>query len=146
MVNLLVLALMIGLDLFTKHLAFSSLMGGSKLVLAPMISFSLAKNYGLGFGLGQEFTQLILWGNVIILLIFSYLFYKSKGHNEHIWLLILAGGLGNCWDRYFLGFVRDFILLSWGTWSWPIFNLADIYISIAFFLLMFPKKSQPHSA
>jgi signal peptidase II len=141
MVNCVILALLFLVDVFTKDIAFRTLAFGQNIALAPMISLCLAKNYGLGFGLGQNWTQLILIANLIILLIFSYVFYKNKENNKFIWILVLAGGFGNCFDRYFLGFVRDFILISWGTWSWPIFNIADIYISIAFILLIGTNKS-----
>ncbi len=58
------------------------------------------------------------------------------------WLLIgiLAGAVGNIWDRIQLGYVVDFILwhvrLGGQTYYWPAFNLADSYISVAVVLLL----------
>jgi signal peptidase II len=43
--------------------------------------------------------------------------------------LIIGGALGNVIDRAIYGAVIDFILLSWKSWSWPVFNLADMAIS-----------------
>jgi len=58
------------------------------------------------------------------------------------WLLalILAGAVGNIWDRIQLGYVVDFI--DWyvrinGTeYHWPAFNIADACISVAVVLLL----------
>ena len=46
--------------------------------------------------------------------------------------LIAGGALGNLIDRYFYGFVIDFIDLGW----WPVFNLADSAIVCGGVLLL----------
>jgi len=143
MVNWLIFLILICLDLASKHIAFTFMALGQKINLFSIFSLCLAKNYGLGFGLGQGFTKLITILNILILIIFIRIFHKSddKNHNKTILLLILAGGFGNLFDRVVLGFVRDFMLISWHLWSWPIFNFADVYITLAFLLLLFPRKS-----
>jgi signal peptidase II len=57
--------------------------------------------------------------------------------------ILLAGAVGNLIDRFFLGFVIDFIDFHYQTFYWPIFNVADILISIGVVLLIFSdlKKS-----
>tara|TARA_B110000914_G_scaffold114067_1_gene99760 strand:+ start:574 stop:801 length:228 start_codon:yes stop_codon:yes gene_type:complete len=58
--------------------------------------------------------------------------------NEYIALsFILAGALGNLYDRIFLGYVIDFIEIHYGNFYWPIFNIADISISIGVILLLY---------
>ncbi|MBK6687114.1 MAG: signal peptidase II [Deltaproteobacteria bacterium] len=42
--------------------------------------------------------------------------------------LILGGGLGNLVDRTHFGYVVDFVLWYYGTFRWPIFNVADTAI------------------
>jgi lipoprotein signal peptidase len=39
--------------------------------------------------------------------------------------LILAGTLGNLYDRIVFGGVRDFIHWHYYSWEWPVFNIAD---------------------
>lgn len=50
--------------------------------------------------------------------------------------LIIGGAMGNAADRLRIGAVVDYLDLYWRTWHWPAFNLADICISIAAFLLI----------
>jgi signal peptidase II len=57
--------------------------------------------------------------------------------------LILAGTLGNFYDRVFFGGVRDF--LHWYYWvNWPVFNVADCCLVVgALLLLVLAFRSQP---
>lgn len=43
--------------------------------------------------------------------------------------LVLGGAIGNLWDRWQYGAVRDFIDVCFGDkdgWHWPTFNIADV--------------------
>ncbi len=51
--------------------------------------------------------------------------------SDWIWLLIFAGTVGNLIDRLFRGSVTDFIDVGF----WPVFNLADTYLSTAGLML-----------
>ena len=50
--------------------------------------------------------------------------------------LILGGAIGNLIDRILLGQVIDFILIYYQSSYFPIFNVADIAISLGAFLLI----------
>jgi signal peptidase II len=61
--------------------------------------------------------------------------------------MILAGAIGNLWDRIFYHHVRDFIDVHLGMgYHWPTFNIADSLICIGVVLLfceaLFYKKKQ----
>jgi signal peptidase II len=43
--------------------------------------------------------------------------------------LVLAGALGNLWDRVKFSGVRDFLAFSVGSFHWPTFNLADAWLT-----------------
>jgi len=63
--------------------------------------------------------------------------YKKK----YIWplafTLLLAGGIWNLIDRFYLGWVRDFItIFDW----FPTFNLADMYITLGFIMIFIEDK------
>jgi lipoprotein signal peptidase len=50
--------------------------------------------------------------------------------------LILAGTLGNLFDRLVFGGVRDFLHLHYQSFDWPVFNLADVCLVFGAFLLL----------
>jgi lipoprotein signal peptidase len=50
--------------------------------------------------------------------------------------LILAGTLGNLYDRLVFGGVRDFIHWHYYAWDWPVFNIADCCLVIGACLLL----------
>jgi len=49
--------------------------------------------------------------------------------------MILAGALGNLYDRILYGYVIDFLELHVRGYYWPSFNIADTSISIGVILL-----------
>jgi lipoprotein signal peptidase len=50
--------------------------------------------------------------------------------------LILAGTLGNLFDRLVFGGVRDFLHLHYQSFDWPVFNVADCCLVLGAFLLL----------
>ena len=54
-----------------------------------------------------------------------------------MYVIILGGSLGNLFDRLYYSAVPDFIDLNYNGLHWFIFNVADIFISIGIFCLIF---------
>ena len=86
--------------------------------------------------------MLLVTVTIIALAVILYL-YASAVPRRH-WLMVAAlalvagGALGNLTDRLVSGSVRDFLNLyavRFGTWHYPIFNLADILITVGAILL-----------
>jgi signal peptidase II len=50
--------------------------------------------------------------------------------------LILAGTLGNLFDRLVFGGVRDFLHFHYQSFDWPVFNVADCCLVVGAFLLL----------
>jgi len=50
--------------------------------------------------------------------------------------LILGGAVGNLIDRLFRSYVVDSLHLGWQTWQLPVFNIADIAITLGVILLL----------
>lgn len=65
---------------------------------------------------------------------------RRAGITSWLLVLILAGAIGNIWDRAQLGYVVDFIdwyvRLNGAEYHWPAFNIADACISVAVALLL----------
>ncbi len=122
------------LDQITKLLALKLLQLNTPVPLIKnFLNFTLVHNRGAAFGLFQN--QLLIF---ILITIFSigFIFYNLKNkNNSYIFKLslslILGGAIGNFIDRLRFGFVIDFLDFR----IWPVFNLADTFITIAALLL-----------
>jgi signal peptidase II len=62
---------------------------------------------------------------------------REKDSLLHVsYSLIFAGAIGNLIDRFYLGYVVDFLDFFWKHDHFPAFNIADSSISIAACLLI----------
>ena len=105
------------------------------------INLILVWNTGIGFGL-LSFEQSEIYNLMTTLIIFVnlfivYLITKSKDNSVYYFLIILGGSLGNLFDRIYYSAVPDFIDISYKGYHWFIFNVADIFISLGIFCLIF---------
>lgn len=98
--------------------------------------FSFTINSGISFGLFAQLPSVVLSLVVVgLLIILSGWFILQKNPS---WLtklyysLFLAGGLGNLIDRMRWGGAMDYFFL----WQLPVFNLADVMITIGFALFV----------
>jgi len=87
------------------------------------------KNSGAGFGILQG--QIYILGTISLIVAVVIIYYYNKIPKEIIpqvlTALFLGGVIGNLIDRFFRGYVVDFINFRF----WPAFNLSDACISIA---------------
>lgn len=112
-----------------------------------LLDFHLVLNHGAVFGIGQRrrmvFVLFTLAAVVVALAVFTR-WTRASQRWVHVGLgLILAGGIGNLYDRIRYGAVRDFLhmLPRWDLpfgWRWPgnssgeifpwVFNVADVLL------------------
>ena len=105
------------------------------------INLILVWNSGIGFGL-FSFDQSEIYNVITLLIIFVnlliiFLVIKSKDKSAYFFLIILGGSLGNLFDRIYYSAVPDFIDISYKDYHWFVFNVADIFITIGIFTLIF---------
>ena len=101
----------------------------------------LTWNKGVAFGL-FSFKDVIIYNilNIIILaiiIIIIFMILKSVGIKKYSLLMILGGAVGNFYDRIFYKGVPDFIDFHIGDFHWFIFNVADIFITLGVFFMIF---------
>lgn len=102
--------------------------------LFPWAKFQLGKNYGIAFSIDIPSQILLPLNFLIFMVLIGVLLQKVRlTHFLSIFIIALlsAGALGNLLDRFNFGFVRDFISIG----NFPVFNLADSYITVSVFLL-----------
>ena len=104
-------------------------------------------NPGAAFSIGVGGSTIVLWGSVVGL-IGLLLWWPTAPKDDKVLLtFILAAGFSNLVDRLTFGGVRDFIHLpSFFTW-FPVFNVADLILSISVgWLLLFTLFRPPHQS
>ena len=136
-----------GLDLLTKHLAFEHITSRYEEVriIDGFFSFGRTTNPGVVFGMGaggKTIWKIISIAAVPVILAIFYTVRRPKWILTIALGMILAGTIGNMWDRTFTEIheVRDFIKFYYrpsggGEKVWPLFNLADAFICVGVFLL-----------
>lgn len=102
-------------------------------LLPGWLHFQYHENRGAVFGIGQGARVLFLIVSALALVLLGYLFVRSGQQRIYQILLgmLLAGVLGNLYDRAVYGYVRDMIhaFPSAGIFPW-IFNIADSLLCV----------------
>ena len=138
------------LDLVSKSGAFVILKDqpGRMLDLIPgVFGLRWVTNEGIVWGLfpGNNILFLILSSLAIPIIVLLFRLQK----NINWWLtvsfgLVLAGAIGNLFDRIVYGAVRDFF--DFYLINWAVFNIADTYITVGVIILLvslfIPEKKQ----
>lgn len=131
------------LDVWTKQLAINNLiLGETQEFIVPFIDLLLIYNSGIAFGIldnNDHMTSIILL--LIGILIVIYLIYLALREEDYFkklaLLTIVAGAIGNIFDRAMDGYVTDFLHLKINNFSFFIFNFADTFISIGAIIIIF---------
>lgn len=112
-------------------------------VIPKFIYLSLEKNYGVAFSMLWNNRLLILIISLLLILFLIYLLnkdYLSKGKNNKLlnvtYGLLFGGILGNLIDRIVRGYVIDYIGVYIFNYKFPVFNLADSFITIGVILMI----------
>jgi signal peptidase II len=170
-----VLAFGVSLDLWLKHWSFQNvaprpvaldpevIRGNPNWHIPPhdpvevvprVLNLHLVRNDGAVFGIGANQRLFFIFFTIAALAAAILVFgcwTTRRATMAHLALgLILAGGLGNLYDRITFGFVRDFLhmLPGWTLpfgWNWPggsteifpwVFNMADVMLLLGMGTLM----------
>jgi len=153
-------------DLLSKSVVFQRLGGvfqGSGWLIDTWLKFEFhtSLNPGALWGMGQGFALGFAGLSVVAFLGINYWLF-IHGAAKSIWLtvalaLVSGGALGNCYDR--LGLhgehfpneatpalaVRDFLRFRFGTYDYPIFNIADSFLVAGAIMLMIQSMKQENA-
>ena len=138
----LIFLIAIVLDQITKLWAINNLKGQSEIVvLNKWLHFTYVENSGAAWGILQQGTIILVF--LTLLICFGIIYYLIKFNatiNNYVkipLIFILAGAIGNLIDRIRLGYVVDFIFSPLGGfYDFPVFNFADMYVSLAAIFLI----------
>lgn len=138
-VTLTLFVLLIFLDQFTKYyfknLYFQN--GGHTCVIDGFFKFTYVVNKGAAWSFladkawGQTFFKIITCVSLVLFVIFYIISFKKCYRFLSYGLSIAcAGTIGNFIDRILVGGVTDFISFQFGNYYFPVFNVADICLTI----------------
>src|SRR5215471_3889707 len=142
---LLVIATLL-LDRWTKSLIHSRFtLNESTSVIDGLFNITYVRNTGVACGIFSSISSpaksilLSLFTAIAAIVVVVYS-VRSPVRNRLLQValsLILAGALGNLFDRISYGYVVDFIEVYFRSYQWPSFNIADSAISTGVVLLAF---------
>lgn len=134
-------ACLIALDQWTKYLAVKFLKGQDPFVIWDgVFEFHYLENRGAAFGMLQGKQTFFIVIGIAVFAFAIYLFRNMSKEKRFIpirllIIAILAGAWGNMIDRICYSYVVDFFYFK--LIDFPIFNIADIYVSVATVVFMF---------
>jgi signal peptidase II len=132
------------LDRWTKWLVDTTLsMNQTISVIDGLLNITYVPNTGIAFGILNSASlpakaalfSVFAGGAAIGVVIYSLRSPVGRRLLQTGLALILAGALGNVYDRLKYGYVIDFLEFYWHSYSWPSFNVADSAISVGVALL-----------
>ena len=122
-------------QIFKNWIVANIQLGDTEKIWPNVLSLTYIKNDGAAWSSfsGQQWFFLIL--TPIVLVVALWFLWKKMAQNWYFigLTLIIAGALGNFIDRIRQGFVVDMFQTEFI--NFPIFNIADILLSVGFVLL-----------
>lgn len=132
LIYLFIVVSLVSLDQYTKSIILNYFeLYESKTIIDGFFSLTYVQNFGAGFSIMQNARTTFLILTPICLVGFTYLFIKSNDKlSKAALLLMISGTIGNFIDRIVRVYVVDFLDFIIFGWDFPIFNVADIFLTI----------------
>ena len=133
------IGILVFLDQITKYLARRDLIDGDFVLIDGVFKLHLLENKGAVWGMFQNSVDFLSIVSIIMTVLIVILFIKIPEGKKYVILRILcisvcAGAIGNLIDRIAMGGVTDFLYIE--LINFPIFNVADCYITFAMVILL----------
>lgn len=134
---IIIFLLVIIVDQYTKLLVRQEMfLGQSKPLIDGVLHLTYVQNTGGAFGILRQHTHIFIAVSILVIGFMLYYLVREKKKDffhKFIFSLILGGAISNLIDRVLFGHVVDFIDVL----IWPVFNFADMAISVSIVLLIF---------
>ena len=140
--DILLMLVLVAADQIAKRLAYVYLKKQPSISLIPGVlelHYLYPENRGIAFGMFQGGVLFFAIISILFLGVIVYAWIRIPKERFYLPLLMIAavlssGALGNFIDRFFRGYVIDFIYFS--LINFPVFNLSDIYVVVSGILLI----------
>lgn len=126
----------------------------SETIVEGFFNLVHTRNTGIAFSLFADAGPLVKdvvlpAASIVAVVLIVYMFVHSSDAGRVPVLaltLVLAGAVGNLYDRFAYGYVVDFLDVYLGAHHWPAFNVADSSISIGAVLLFITSFRKPRTS
>ena len=109
----------------------------SFVLLKNVLNITYVHNYGAAFSMLTGARWILVLITIVALNVIYIFFIKNKKLNKYqtiVYSMLLGGIVGNLIDRFFYGYVIDYIDIR--LFNFAIFNIADSLIVISVILLI----------
>ncbi|MDD7281587.1 signal peptidase II [Floccifex sp.] len=130
---------LIGLDQVSKYWITNTISLSEKINLIPnLLYITYCQNTGAAFSMMEGFGKIFFGIITIVALVFIFYMFKDSQDRVSIlgYVMVFSGAIGNFIDRMVFNYVRDFIGVYIGSYAFPIFNVADICITVGFAVIL----------
>jgi len=131
-------------DFASKTLVVNTMNLRDSIDILPFFNLTYVHNYGAAFSFLSDETGWQRWFLSLIAITISGLLIwwlkRLPASNKILcgaYSLVLAGAIGNLYDRMYYGYVIDFLHFYYESWHFPAFNIADSAICVGAALLLF---------
>lgn len=125
-------------DSATKRIAIEHVGFGKSLHILPFLDFTSVWNVGVSFGMmgsvGSYF--LVAIASIIVMCLLWFAISSNNIYTGLCLAFVVGGALGNIRDRTLYGAVYDFIDFHMWQYHFPVFNFADMAITLGLFIYM----------
>ena len=139
---LVLIPILVLIDQLSKKRALNNIFFNQNYIeVNKFLNFTPVWNKGISFGMFSDFTNvnffMTIITSIIILIIFFWIIRVKNIILNLSLLLIISGAIGNLIDRLKYQAVVDFIDFHINNFHWPVFNLADSYITLGASMYIF---------
>src|SRR5579859_4796670 len=141
---------LVGCDHATKAAARATLGAGRVVTVVPnLLDLRYAENHGTAFSVFEHArgatTAMLVVVSIVAVAAIAVFWWKrrtARPSTQIACALVVAGAIGNVADRVVRGYVVDFVHLH----HWPIFNVADVAITLGVAMLLFASMARARDA
>ena len=139
-IYILIIALLVLADQLVKEAVVANIDLYEKIpVIKGFFNLTYVKNYGAGFSIMQNERFFLIVISAAAVIALAVMIYRTK-KNDFValfsYILIISGAIGNLIDRVVNGYVVDFLDFIIFGYDYPVFNIADSFITIGCFILI----------
>lgn len=147
---ILTFVIIVGGDQITKYIVdFTLQLNQGYTIIENFFYFTYSHNAGAAWGIFQGKMNLFFMISIVATIAIIYYFMQTESYQKFTrfgLVLVFSGMIGNLIDRILFGYVRDFIDFIIFGYDFPIFNVADMAITVGVALIIIEVAIEEYKA